>query len=191
MLRGCRRQLLQAQWFAPSYTGQLRCQPDVMVALRSMPIYEPAATAAVSGASQPQPSPGSQLPAAGIDEVPGVNKTDDKTSVTAAVEPHSSANGIATVVANTKAPAGQPPQQPVWVDLRGLRLLAPPGVPGRALPHSFIAAESAGAEQVLTELLGVRRVSEAEIYWCVPVRCAMLADTSGTAANNCCVSFNS
>jgi hypothetical protein len=50
------------------------------------------------------------------------------------------------------------------MDLRGSRLLAHKSVPARALPQGFVAAESAGAEQVLTELLGVRRVSEAETY---------------------------
>jgi len=147
------------------------------VALRSLPIYEPAATAAISDASQPQPSPGSQLPAAGVNGHAGDTQTDDHTEAAVAGEPQSSANGTVTEVRDSRAAAGQPPHPPVWVDLRGLRLLAPTAVPSRALPHSFVAAESAGAEQVLTELLGVRRISEAEIYRCVEVcvgiRCSM------------------
>ena len=62
------------------------------------------------------------------------------------------------------AAAAKPTPQPVWMDLQSSRLLAPTSVPAKALPHVFVAAESAGAEQVLTELLGVRRISEAEAY---------------------------
>jgi len=136
------------------------------VALRSLPIYEPAATAFVSVASQPQPSPGSQLPVAGVVEEPGDPQMDDHTKTAAATEPRSSANGSVTDGSHSRAAAEQPPHKPIWIDLRGLRLLAPTAVSSRALPHSFVAAESAGAEQVLTELLGVRRISEAEIYRC-------------------------
>ena len=73
------------------------------------------------------------------------------------------------------------------MDLCGLRLLAPGGVPGAALPHSFVAAELASAEQVLTELLGVRRMSEAETYRCATVCCPVRGDGARAAAHDVCV----
>ena len=54
--------------------------------------------------------------------------------------------------------------QPVWMNLIGPRFLAPQGVPPVALTSTFVAASSAAVEHVLTELLGVQRISLAEAY---------------------------
>lgn len=56
--------------------------------------------------------------------------------------------------------------KPVWKNLIGPRFLAPQGVPPVALMSNFVAASSAAVEHVLTELLGVRRISLAEAYRC-------------------------
>ena len=74
--------------------------------------------------------------------------------------------GSTTDGTGSTADASKPPAQPIWMDLRGSRLLVHASVLANALPQDFVAVESAGAEQVMTELLGVRRVSEAEAYRC-------------------------
>ena len=169
----CRRHLLRAQWFSPSYSGQLRCGQDTAAILRKLPVYEAAAAVAAAVAAPAQPS---QPPQEGSGLHPqtaatgstnnSVNSDESARAQPAtAVKPEARSGTIsATAEAVT---AAKPPPQPEWMDLQGTRLLAHASIPARALPKEFISADSAVAEQVLTELLGVRHISEAETYRCV------------------------
>ena len=129
-----------------------------MAALRSLPVNEAAAVVVVRSAARPEP-------AAVTDEVPGIQTVSACAQPADPKEKQSSAGGK-PIIPKGGASTGQPPPEPAWMDLHGSRMLAPAGVPAMALPQGFVAAESASAEQVLTELLGVRRVSEAETYRC-------------------------
>ena len=143
--------------FSASCTSSWRCAV--------CPFMKPLQQPRMLSAAQPQPSPGSQDPAESTDGPLNDQSMSATLEHAQTAEPQSS-----TVNASTDQDGSilgrQPPPEPVWMDLRGSRMLAPVGVPAKALPQGFVAAEAAGAEQVLTELLGVRRVSEAETYRC-------------------------
>lgn len=163
----CRKHLLQLRWYSLRWylVGKLHCAYSIAETLRSLPIYESAtsaaATAAALAAAEP---PGEKLP--------GKSSGRDTTGARAAGAP--TAAGAGAVVPARKAAGSSTatersedgPPQPVWLDLSGPRFLAPAGIPPAALTNSFVAADSAAVENVLMELLGVQRISQAEAYRC-------------------------
>ena len=154
----CRKHLLQLRWYSHSHFGKMHCAIAISDTLRSLPIYESAASAGAPAAagSAAEPRPG-KTPQSGA----GAITTDGGTAEGGEV--------LAGAAIRTLSP--------VWLDLSGPRFLAPAGIPPAALTSSFVAADSAAAELVLSELLGVQCISQAEAY-----RCAMLLSP-------CCTSF--
>lgn len=152
----CRKHLLQLRWYSHSHFGKMHCAIAISDTLRSLPIYESAASAGAPAGSAAEPRPGRTSQAGA-----GTITTDGGTAE--GREPLAAA-AIRTLPL-------------VWLDLSGPRFLAPAGIPPAALTSSFVAADSAAAELVLSELLGVQCISQAEAY-----RCAMLLSP-------CCTSF--
>ena len=149
----CRDHLLQPRWYSHSQFGKLHCAISISDTLRSLPIYESAATAAATAAAiapaDAHPQTNTPLASTAADPPPA--------GVAAAV-----LKGVDTRPSPDYADAGG--VQPAWLDLSRPRFLAPPGIPPAALTGSFVAAGSAAAELVLSELLGVQRISLAEAY---------------------------
>jgi len=150
LARVYRQLLLQERWLGSGGGSTSAGAPALQRrhTLQRLPIFEPAAAATAAAGAAP-----TDEAAAG-------------TSATTAVAPGEAPAAAQTTAAAAAASAGAGSrEQPegVFMDLLGERFTAPGDIAAAALPQAFVAA-AGEAERAVLELLGVHRLSLAEVH---------------------------